>query len=360
MKVALLSEYTDIGGGESNLLAVAAELSKHVETTLFGFGNLYDEAKKRGINAVEIDLQGRRWIKGVPLPKPSRRLNSLLDHYDIVHAYTLNVLPKLFFLKKPLIWTNHGYWERPRGLRAKVISHFVDHVIAVSQDVYKDAKEIMAEKSIVPLGISTSRFSGISPPVIGSEFNILCIGRFQHIKGQDLLVRAMSEVSRVFEGVSFINMHFVGDVNGCDPKDHAFMRDVHALATTNAKRLTIHFHGFQGDVRPYLEKANLVVIPSRYESFSMVAIEALAAGRPVIAPNIGGPAEIVNSEKIGVLFNPGDHSSLAAAIKFAIAQYNAFDLLACIARGRDFSVSAQAASLMNIYTRVLNAKSTTC
>jgi glycosyltransferase involved in cell wall biosynthesis len=58
----------------------------------------------------------------------------------------------------------------------------------------------------------------------------------------------------------------------------------------------------------------LSIVASRYESFSMTALEAMASACPLVAPNIGGPAEIVQHERNGLLFRPGDPVDLADKI----------------------------------------------
>lgn len=354
MKIALLSEFTDIGGGESNLLAVANELSKVAEVALFGSGHLYHAAKSMGLGAVAVDLSGRRWIGGVPLVWSNHELSSYLSSFDVLHAYSLNVLPRLFNLNKPIVWTHHGYWEKAHGLRARVISRNVAHVIDVSHDVFNSGKEINTKRSIVPLGVQLDKYEKIQPSVVGAVFKILCIGRFQHIKGQDLLVHALDELARDNTNSLPIEVHFVGDVNGDDVRDHKFLHNIKLLASSiQSAKLMIYFHGFKEDVRPYLINANLVVIPSRYESFSMVAVEALASGRPVIGPDVGGPAEILNSNDIGRLFKAGNQNSLARILRTSIDRYYLFDYNACMKRSRDFSINKQVKRLMNIYSSVI-------
>lgn len=354
MKIALLSEYKYIGGGESNLLTVASELSQFSDITIIATGLLVHKADSLGLHTIEMNLTGRRWIKGVPLIWPEKRLSSLLSGYDVIHAYSLNILPRLFYINKPLIWTNHGYWEGARGLRASIISHFVDHVVTVSRDVYNSALDISTEKSIIPLGVQVDQYASIQPAVVRPVFNVLCVGRFQYIKGQDILILALDELIKTRINQQPVELHFVGDVNGDDFRDNRFLSEVKQLVSAMSEsNIRVYFHGFQQNIKPYLKDANLVVIPSRYESFSMVTVEALASGRPVVAPDVGGPAEIINSERVGLLFCAGDKSSLADSLGKAIDRYHLFDYHECLKRAKDFSVKKQAESLMKIYSRFI-------
>ncbi|MGC8827163.1 MAG: glycosyltransferase family 4 protein [Anaerolineae bacterium] len=81
----------------------------------------------------------------------------------------------------------------------------------------------------------------------------------------------------------------------------------------------IFWAGFQPDIRPWLSACDLVVVPSRREAFGLAALEALAAGRPVIASCVGGLPEIVRDGISGRLVPPGDAAVLAEAVLEALA-----------------------------------------
>ena len=356
MKVALLTEYRHIGGGEINLLELAAELSRAINVILLCSGSLHKEALKRRICTNNIDLTGRRWIKGIPIVGMNRSLNLAIDGCDILHAYSVNILPRIIVCPKPIVWTNHGHWEKPTGLRARVISHFVDHVVTVSNDVHKKATAITTNKSNIPLGVKIKQHNNIKFPEFSSHntFKILCVGRFQDIKGQDLLIKALRELVKCYDISTNIELNFVGAVNGNNARDQRYFDEVKRLAATiSASNLRIFFHGFQTEISDYYGKTNIVVIPSRYESFSMVAVEALTHGRPVIAPNVGGPSEIINTKKIGLLFDPGNYKSLMYILLKAIGNPDIFDLKECVSRGSFYSISRQSASLIDLYSKLL-------
>jgi glycosyltransferase involved in cell wall biosynthesis len=76
----------------------------------------------------------------------------------------------------------------------------------------------------------------------------------------------------------------------------------------------VTFHGAQSDVRPYLRDATLFVQSSTSEGISMTLLEAMAAGLPVVATNVGGTAEVVQKGTTGVLIEPEDVDALATTV----------------------------------------------
>jgi glycosyltransferase involved in cell wall biosynthesis len=77
----------------------------------------------------------------------------------------------------------------------------------------------------------------------------------------------------------------------------------------------VRFLGYRRDVPELLEAADIVVLPSLYEGLSLVTIEALAAGRPMVATEVDGTPEVVIHEKTGLLAPPANPQALAAAIE---------------------------------------------
>lgn len=138
---------------------------------------------------------------------------------------------------------------------------------------------------------------------------VLMLGRFNGWKGQDLLVEAI----KLLPQGSVIVRVVGGEYRGSGHKarvaeliDNALLRD------------SICLEDFASDTTAYYEWADVVVVPSRKpEPFGLVAIEAMASGRPVVAAKHGGLTEIVEDGISGWLFEPNCPSSLASCLSQA-------------------------------------------
>lgn len=132
----------------------------------------------------------------------------------------------------------------------------------------------------------------VRPPVTTGQ-GVLFVGRLEHRKGVDLLLAAWALVARRFpEAV----LHLVGPDNG------GFGH--RTLAKFGARGVTVHgMVGNERDLDRIRRGCRIQVIPSRYESFGLVALEAWAGGQAVIASNVGGLAEVV--DQAGALIEPG-------------------------------------------------------
>lgn len=125
------------------------------------------------------------------------------------------------------------------------------------------------------------------PDLAHSEsYDILFVGRFQHSKGLDILLQALQRLS-----CERLNLCIVG---GFDERERRL------ITTWSGDRVRLSFAGSvsRKDIPGYYASSKLVVVPSRYESFGLPVLEALACGVPVIATNVGGIPEIVNGESI--------------------------------------------------------------
>ncbi|MEL7370720.1 MAG: glycosyltransferase [Myxococcota bacterium] len=118
---------------------------------------------------------------------------------------------------------------------------------------------------------------------------VLGIGRLSRVKGFDVLAAAAPQIR------AHIAVMGEGDER-----------------TQLAPRL--HLLGAREDAADLLPAADVVVIPSRSEGFPQVPLQAMAAGRPVVATRVGGTPEIVLNEQTGLLVPPEDPVALAAAI----------------------------------------------
>jgi glycosyltransferase involved in cell wall biosynthesis len=169
---------------------------------------------------------------------------------------------------------------------------------------------------VIPNGFEVSRFraplrgrscelpAGIPPgdfPLVG------LFGRITRWKGQDVLIKALAELPGV-HGIIVGEALFTAE-------DRAFRAEIVKLAADLGVADRIHFVGFCPDIVPLLFRVDLVVHCSTSpEPFGRVIVEAMLAGRPVVAAKAGGVLEIVKDYETGLLVEPSDSHALAGAI----------------------------------------------
>lgn len=131
---------------------------------------------------------------------------------------------------------------------------------------------------------------------------ILFSGRLIKEKGIDLLIKAISLVKSPF------TLRIVG--RGDE------LKKIEKLVASLGIREKVIFEGWQRDISAFYKKADIVVLPSRWqEPFGLGGIEAFAYGKPVVAFNVGGLGEWVVNERNGYLAVPGDIKEMSAKIE---------------------------------------------
>ncbi|WP_199433523.1 glycosyltransferase family 4 protein [Qaidamihabitans albus] len=108
------------------------------------------------------------------------------------------------------------------------------------------------------------------------------------------------------------------------------------------------------DLRAALAAADAVVLPSRYEPFGIVALEAAAAKAPLVASTAGGLGELVVDGETGLAFSPGDVGAITSAVDTVLADAEAAERRACAAQSRlaaDFDWVRIAAATAEVYRR---------
>ena len=162
----------------------------------------------------------------------------------------------------------------------------------------------------IPNGIQTRSFR---PMDVVKKYDLLFIGRFQKAKGLDALLRALHLIRKTKGQV-----YKLGIAGEFTDEQRTFILN----STTEVVREGIVFLGTvqREDMPKIINCANLVIVPSRYESFGLPALEAMACGIPVLATRVGGLPEIID-ETVGVLVEPNDHRALAEAIHASVTDH---------------------------------------
>lgn len=213
--------------------------------------------------------------------------------------------------RPPVVYCAHGWAFDIAGSYAKrgamalaerVLSAGCDGVIAISEYERQRGIDIgiPADRIVTVLNgiVDAPSAPATSPLEIGGARRVLFIGRLDRQKGIDILLEALKGFEdRV--ALRVIGSAVVGD-----------------QAEFDVMRPGVTMLGWCGDarIRQELAWADCVVIPSRWEGFGLVALEAMRASRAVIATDVGGLPEVVDHGRTGWLVPPEDHTALRDAL----------------------------------------------
>ena len=175
---------------------------------------------------------------------------------------------------------------------------------------------------IIPCGVDLQRFhphdmaearAALGLPAQPTPL-VLLVGRIEPLKGIDALIRAVALVREIHPHLRALNAIVVGGASDDQPEAwNSEQRRLDALRHELGIAAAIKFVGArpQSQLSLYHAAADVVTMPSHYESFGMAALEAMASGRPVVATNAGGPATIIEAGVNGLLTPPDDATTLA-------------------------------------------------
>jgi len=173
---------------------------------------------------------------------------------------------------------------------------------------------------------------------------LLYFGRLEYEKGVQDLIAALPRIRRSHPGT---RLAVAGTGTAVDmlvetAREHRVLRSIDFLG-----------HLPDGELPAAVAAADAVVLPSRYEPFGIVALEAAAAGAPLVTSTAGGLGELVEDGCTGVSFAPGDVAGIARAVRTVLDDPAAATVRATAARARlatDFDWQRIAAATADVYT----------
>ncbi|MEO6715306.1 MAG: glycosyltransferase family 4 protein [Mycobacteriales bacterium] len=245
---------------------------------------------------------------------------------DVVYVNTLT-LPHWLIAARlariPIVCHVREAEDQPAGalrallLRAVVAPVGLANVVVANSVATRRWLELHAPRlggrvRVVYNGFDFSALSTSAPDVAAAvkrRSRLVVVGRISPRKGQDVAVSAVAELVR--EGRD-IELHLVGDVfRGYE----GFERELRDQAARLGIEDRVLLSGFEPVPAVAYAAADIVLVPSRVEPFGNVAVEALAANRPVIASGVGGLPEIIDDRETGRLVPPDDVAALVAVIR---------------------------------------------
>lgn len=271
----------------------------------------------------------------------------LEEHYDLIHShYWLSAIVARelqHFWGAPIVHMAHTLGvmknrvaqsddEREPPLRLQSEEQalaWADRVIASTQAEVAQIRWLLQvdtdNVAVIPPGVdlqlfhpSSKRTARNAIEVEGDDTLILFVGRIEPLKGADTLLYAMQELRASGDMPSKLCVALIGG-DPSQPRETRFaeMQKLMELRDELGLGEVVTFLGkrAQETLHNYYVAADVVVMPSVYESFGMVALEAMACGTPVIASEVGGLAFLVDDGETGFLIPDRDPRALADRLR---------------------------------------------
>ena len=236
----------------------------------------------------------------------------------LVYTNTSTIISGAFaskILRLPHFWHVHENFDTmeipvaiPRKALPMIMESMSVKVIFVSHLAMKSIFPNGSSKAVVVHnGVDLSRFMFSNRSVTKVNKPCICfIGALAHRKGVDILLLALALLKHENGRAPCLDIWGSGDPG--------YTRLLKNLADELGIADRVRFMGHTSNIDEILPEYDVLVVPSRGESFSLVALEGMAAGVPVVATRCGGPEEIIDDGTSGHLVDVGDYRHMARAI----------------------------------------------
>ena len=269
-------------------------------------------------------------------------------HCHLFHGHAAGAFLWLAGLRCPQVWTHHFMGRRPVPFRAafyRLAGGVPGRHVFVSQAVRTFQRRSWggaAQEAVVYNGIELAPFLALEPQP-GAVFGAL--GRLVPEKNLDVLIRAFARLSCEMSDARL-------RIGGDGPERAALERLVEAEGLQDRTELV----GFVADVPAFLSGLNVFAMPSRWESFGIALLEALAAGLPCVASRVGGMPEVGGDLVDWV--SPDDADGLCQAMRRLCRFRQPADRVAAQrAAASRFSQEAMTEGYLRIYRALLGEAS---
>jgi len=322
-----------------------------------------------------VAISATREMKFFITPTLIKMSKKEIRSFDIIHLHEYTTFQNIIiyhYARKydvPYVFEAHGSlprigaWRRLKWLYDVLFGYRLLHdaskVVALSRfeaDQYRRMGVPEEKIAIIPNGIDLSEYADLPPKgAFKRKFGIpeekkiiLYLGRIHEIKGIDILVKAFA---KVIDSLDDVKLVIVGP-------DDGYLGKLEALIKALKIKDDVLILGplYDTDKLEVYVDADICVLPSRYETFPNVVLEAYACSKPVIASNVESISDIVLHGETGLLVRAGEVKELANAITFMLTRLKQAEKMGCKARKfveEKFSIDIVVTKLEAFYERVL-------
>lgn len=366
-RVCLVIGQLGLGGTEQQLVLLAAGLRQRgVETTVVVLregGPRERVLRDAGVPLINLGLPlaPRNWQRLAIFVWGLKRLKRTFRRLrpDVVHAFLLHscllTAPAARLAQVPVcVAGRRSLSDYKAGLRLivageRIATRMTDLLIAnadaVADDVVRTEGIARDKIRVVYNGLADSSFEHAEPAALASSVPVvMCVANLRAYKGHRYLLDAMASLGE--RGLP-CTLALVGT----GPEQERLQLQAETLG------LDVRFLGARTDITALLARADAVVSPSLTEGMSNAVMEAMAAGRPVVATRVGGTAELLEGR--GILVPPADADALAAGLVRILRDPDGARLRAEAARAwsrRFLHLDGMVERHLNIYSELLDAR----
>ncbi len=377
MNILHLTTYyrPDIGGIAEHVYNLNLHLRKEgINSSVL---HIMENSKKDGfetISSSEFRLHLTNNLEDLRKILKAKHLRKLIEEkfpsVDLIHVHTFNRLEFIPWMWKNWVWTAHLSFL-PDISSSKKLKDILLRILF--RHVFKDAKAIIGVSShqvsfiekltgrkdiyIIPNGVDIEKFKrGNVKPLINKPDNsvvILCPSMWKRVKGIDILLRSIAYIKQHYPE-KYRKIILLMVQSNHEPIYRDYINKM--LKEFDLKNKVILLNPLNPDSMPSLyASGDIVVVPSRYESFGISILEAMAMGKAVIASKTGGIVDIIQDGQSGILFPVEDHIALARRIIYLMDNQEVLKKIQEYARKRaeDFSWNRVTKQLIGIYEKSL-------
>lgn len=357
IRILYIDHYPDMAGGQHSLVTILRNLDRAKVEPYVVCDNTHGSftAKlesldipifKVGFN--KYDIRANRLKEGKIYKKPLYLLGNIPNfveavreiigivkdnHIDIIYANTVKSAVVCSFVSRlgrvPLIYKAHNsrYYSN-HGWVDNIICHSASRIFANSEftakslDTWSRKMEIIyppvdfleMESNLEQLGNIREEYG-----IDSNTFIITQIGRLAPVKRHRDLILSLSNVVRDYSRKAMLLC--VG--SDCEGPEQELKKELVEIIEELGLSEKVIFTGYRKDVASILKCTDLLVVPSEFETFGLVLVEALYFGVPVVASRCGAIPEIVRHNETGYLFEPKDVDDLTNCIMEVLRNYDA-------------------------------------
>jgi L-malate glycosyltransferase len=308
----------DFGGAERLAATISHSLPRDAFQVsvcgLFGgAGPLTAELLRRSVPHFYLEAEKRSKLSllyGLYRLLREQRVDIVQVHgaYGLMHSF----LPARLAGVK-IIYTEHAKQSilrvRRAGLAARYLPSFIARTVCVSDNLRVFFRETLGVRenrlTLVYNGIDVARFRSEHPafPDKVAQRTIGCIARLTEAKDHGNLLAAFAEVVKL-RGPLRLVLVGDGELRGA----------IEQMVAELGISAYVDLLGSRDDIPELLSRMDIFVLPSKREGFPVAILEAMAAGRPVVATEVGGVCEVITSGENGIIVPAGDSAKLAQAL----------------------------------------------